>query len=125
VRIIASVTDVRKASDLSDYTGELQLDQGLRITDRDNTPYPGGPGPGTVTDTSFPVTVPCAATADGTVGSTCAVDTTADAILPNTIKEGRRAVWQVGQVHVFDGGPDGVATTPGNTLFMDQGVFVP
>jgi hypothetical protein len=125
VRIIASVTDVRKASDLSDYTGELQLDQGLRITDRDNTPYPGGSGPATVTDAGFPVTIPCGATADTSVGSTCAVDTTADAILPNTVKEGRRAVWQVGQVHVFDGGPDGVASTPGNTLFMDQGVFVP
>jgi hypothetical protein len=126
VRIIAQVTDVRKRSDLSDYTGELQLDQGLRITDRDNTPYPGGPGPGTVTDTGFPVSIPCAATADTTVGSTCAIDTTAEALVPNTVKEGRRAVWQIGQVKVYDGGADGVASTVAdNTLFMDEGLFVP
>jgi hypothetical protein len=126
VRIIAQVTDVRNKSDLSDYTGELQLDEGLRITDRDNTPYPGGPGPGTVSDTSFPVTIPCAATADTTVGSTCGIDTTAEAIVPNTVKEGRRAVWQIGQVRVYDGGADGSAsTTADNTLFMDEGLFAP
>jgi TolB protein len=126
VRIIASITDVRKKSDLSDYTGELSLDQGLRITDRDNTPNPGGPGPGTVTDAGFPVTIPCATTADVSVGSTCAIDTTVDALVPNTVKEGRRAVWAIGQVKVYDGGPDGLASTTGdNTLFMDEGLFVP
>jgi WD40-like Beta Propeller Repeat len=126
VRIIASITDVRNKSDLSDYTGELQLDQGLRITDRDNTPSPGGPGPGTVSDTGFPVTIPCAATGDTTVGSTCQIDTTAEAIVPNAVKEGRRAVWGIGQVKVYDGGSDGDAeTTADNTLFMDEGLFVP
>ena len=40
--------------------------------------------------------------------------------------EGKRAIWQLGQVQVFDGGPDGTAATPsGNTLFAVQGVFVP
>jgi dipeptidyl aminopeptidase/acylaminoacyl peptidase len=126
VRIIASISDVRNTPDLSDYTGELQVDQGLRITDRENTPNPGGPGPGTVSDTSFPVTIPCAATADATIGSTCAIDTTADAIVPNTVKEGRRSVWQIGEVKVYDGGTDGDAeTTADNALFMTQGVFIP
>jgi Tol biopolymer transport system component len=126
VRIVAQITDVRKRSDLSDYTGELQLDQGLRITDRDNTPNPGGPGPGTETDTSFPVTIPCAGTADASVGSTCSIDTTVEAIAPNAVKEGRRAVWGLGQVKVYDGGLDGTAATTGdNTLFMDEGLFIP
>jgi hypothetical protein len=128
VRIIVSVTDVRSKSDLSDYAGELALSQGLRLTDRDNTPYPGGPGPGTVTDTTLPITIPCAATADTTVGSTCAIDTTVDAIVPGTVKEGARAVWELAQVKVYDGGSDGDAeTTAGadNTLFMDEGLFVP
>jgi hypothetical protein len=126
VRIIAAISDVRKKSDLTDYTGELQLDQSLRITDKDNAPYPGGPGPGTVTDTAFPVTIPCAATADTSVGSTCSIDTTVEAIVPNAVKEGRRAVWQMGQVSVYDGGADGDAdTTADNTLFMEEGVFVP
>jgi hypothetical protein len=122
VRITASITDVRSKSDLSDYAGELQLDEGLRITDRDN----GSPGPGTVSDTDFPVTMPCAPTSDATVGSACQVDTTAEAIVPNAVKEGARAVWEIGQVKVYDGGTDGAAqTTADNTLFMDEGVFVP
>jgi hypothetical protein len=33
---------------------------------------------------------------------------------------------ELGQVQVYDGGSDGVAaTTADNTLFMDQGIFVP
>jgi hypothetical protein len=28
-------------------------------------------------------------------------------------------------VEVFDGGPDGLATTTGNTLFATEGLFVP
>jgi hypothetical protein len=42
------------------------------------------------------------------------------------IKEGRRAIWQLGQVEVYDGGADGDAdTAAGNTPFLDEGVFVP
>jgi hypothetical protein len=29
------------------------------------------------------------------------------------------------RVEVYDGGSDGVASTPGNTLFAVQGVFIP
>jgi hypothetical protein len=37
-----------------------------------------------------------------------------------------RAIWEVADVQVFDGGPDGFASTTGdNTLFMRQGVFAP
>jgi Tol biopolymer transport system component len=126
VRFDASITDVRNKNDLSDYTGELQADAALRITDKNNTPSPGGPGAGTVSDTHFPFTVPCAATSDPTVGSTCSVSTSANAIMPNSVLAGQRAIWELGQVKVYDGGLDGVAsTTADNTLFMDQGVFVP
>src|SRR5207249_324671 len=108
------------------YKGELSVDASLRITDKDNTPSPGGPGPGTVSDRHFPVTVPCAATADTTVGSTCSVSTSANAVVPNAVVAGRRSVWQLGQVLVYDGGADGVASTTGdNTLFMDEGIFIP
>jgi len=33
--------------------------------------------------------------------------------------------WQLGQIEVLDGGPDGVVATNDNTVFMRQGVFVP
>ena len=59
VRISMRLTDVRNANNLSDYTGQLQVNQGVRITDRH-----GGPSISeTLQDTSFPITAPCAATA--------------------------------------------------------------
>jgi hypothetical protein len=72
-----------------------------------------------VQDTSFPVTVPCSA-------GTCSVATTANAVVPGALVAGQRAIWQLGQVKVYDGGADGVASTTGdNTLFMVEGIFVP
>jgi len=59
------------------------------------------------------------------VGSTCSVTTTADSVIPGSVVEAKRAVWQVDGVQVFDGGSDGVASTAGNTLFASQGLFVP
>jgi hypothetical protein len=123
VRIAVSLTDVRRQSDLEDYTGELEADPTLRLTDRQSGP--ASDVPATVSDLAFPVTVPCAGTADTTVGATCAVTTTADSVLPGTVSEGKRAIWELGQVEVFDGGPDGLASTADNTVFARQGVFVP
>ena len=121
VRFTASITDVRRKSDLADYTGQLEARSNLRTTDRFN-----GPGEtGTVQDLDYAFTVPCAATTGSTVGSTCSVTTTADALAAGTVKENRRAIWQLGQVRLYDGGPDGVASTQDNTLFAVQGVFAP
>jgi hypothetical protein len=64
-------------------------------------------------------------TADTLIGSTCSASTTYDAVLPGSVPEGKRSIWQLGSVRVFDGGPDGVASTPGNSLFAIEGVFVP
>ena len=121
VRYKVSITDVRKKSDLTDYAGQLQVKTGLRVIDRYNGPSEVGVGQ----DTSFAVTVPCAVTGSTTVGSTCSIDTTADAVLPGVVKETRRSIWQLGEVQVFDGGPDGVVSTAPNTLFATQGIFVP
>jgi hypothetical protein len=118
-----SLTDVRQQSDVMvDYTGELQATTTVRITDRR-----GGPAsePATVTDIEFPVTVPCTATGSGTVGATCAVTSTLDAVMPGAIPEGKRSNWQLDRVRVNDGGPDGDVDTTPNTLFAVQGIFVP
>jgi hypothetical protein len=121
-RYVIDIKDVRKRSDLTDYTGQLQVASSLRITDKDNGPSETG----TVQDiANYTVTVPCAATGLTDVGSTCALNTTVDALVPGTVKEGRRAMWTLGQVRVNDGGPDGVVSTTPNTLFLVQGVFVP
>jgi len=36
-----------------------------------------------------------------------------------------RAIWQMGQVQVFDGGASGTAGAADATLFEDEGVYVP
>ena len=47
-------------------------------------------------------------------------------LLPGALVDGRRAMFETGQVEVYDGGPDSDAdTASGNTPFMRQGVFVP
>ena len=117
-----TITDVRLASDLSDYTGELRADVALRATDKDNTPFYSTPG--TVTDQSLSFDVQCASTVDP-AGAACTLATSADALVPGWVKEGRRAIWQLGAVRVFDGGADGDTSTNGNTLFETQGIFVP
>jgi hypothetical protein len=124
VRVDASVTDVRRQGTLADYTGELRVEQLVQITDRFNGPAQNEPG--TVQATPYAFTVPCAATASPTVGGTCSLSSTFNAILPGSVVESGRSIWELADVRVFDGGPDGLAATTGdNTLFERQGVFVP
>ena len=76
-------------------------------------------------DIPFPVNAPCTATASTAVGSTCAVTTTANAVVPGAVKDGKRAIVEIGQLQIFDGGTDGVVATTPNTLFEVQGIFIP
>jgi hypothetical protein len=118
------ITDVRLKQGLGDYAGELQARLTVRLTDR----YHGSTltESGTTEDSPFSVTTPCATTlADSSVGSTCELNTTADAVVPGAIKEGKRTIWELRNVEVYDGGTDGDADTTPNTLFMRQGVFIP
>ena len=145
VKIATSISDVRCNGDgfstgfpsfcanansdnalVPDYTGELQVRTSLRITDKDNTPSPdGGTGAATVTDMSFAFAVPCSSTPDTTIGSSCTLTTTANTLVPGAVPDGLRSNWQLGPIQVYDGGADGTATTADNTLFMDEGIFVP
>src|SRR5207245_2959714 len=124
VGFAVSLTDVRLQSDLSDYTGELEAESGVRLTDR-----PNGPGehqPATRAGLRCGAPVPCTATADAGIGSTCSIATSFNAILPGSAPGGTRAIWQLDQVEVFDSGPDGAASTAAdNMLFVDQGIFIP
>jgi hypothetical protein len=125
VQITAHMNDVLN-KDLSDYTGELRANLPIRITDRDNLPPVGGPGPGTTRPFAFGFDIPCTADPAPLVGSDCSLSTTVDTLVPGAIKETRRTIWQMGQVRVFDGGADGDGSTAGdNTVFAAQGVFIP
>jgi hypothetical protein len=125
VRLRLHLTNVMWASDLSEYAGELLVRYDLRITDRFNTPDPAGSGPGTVINLTSSFKTQCTPTAAELEKSVCDVLTSMDALAPGAIPEGKRTVWQVGSVVVFDGGPDGDVDTHPNRPFATQGVFVP
>ena len=126
VQIMVELSDVYEQGTLADYTGELRSRTSLRITDKLNTPHPGGPGAATVSDAVLGATVPCVATADATQGATCNLATTFDALVPGTVTESKRSIWALGAAQLDDGGADSDADTPAdNTLFMTQGLFVP
>jgi hypothetical protein len=112
-----------------DYSGDLRARMSMRLTDRYNLPAPGGDSPATMSDTPLEFNVyDCTPTpSDPSVGSTCSLTTTTAALLGWT--EGRRAIMELGQVEVLDGGPNGDvsqgAPSSGMSPFLRQGVFVP
>ncbi len=103
VRIAASLTDVRHTSDLSDGTGPLEVQIPLRLTDRYSDTF--NQDRVTVEDQTLRMAVPCTATADPSIGSTCSATTSANALIPTgsdrLVQEGRRSVWELGQIQVF------------------------
>jgi hypothetical protein len=97
--------------------------RGIRITDRFNG-Y-GLTQAGTVTDVGFPVPIDCIPTSQGNTGSTCGVNTTANALAPGSVRDGNLAVWQVGEIAIKDSGPDGIRGNSDDELFEVQGFFLP
>ena len=133
VRVTASLTDIRcKAAQvdpcagvaLADYTGEMMIAVDAQITDRHTPNHFGDTDHQTFDVFYFSIPVGCTATPDTTVGSTCSVETTFDAVTPGLIVEGARTLWQP-KVTVLDGGADGWAVSEDNTVFGRQGVFIP
>jgi hypothetical protein len=132
-KITFSLTDVRcgtsistcSGGTLSDYTGEVEVTVDMRLTDKNNAVAPGGgTESATVADTPLSFVAACAATA-GAAGGSCPLTSSANVLFPGLIKDGKRMVFQLGRVRVFDGGADGQVATKSNTLFAVQGLFVP
>jgi hypothetical protein len=131
VSVTAEISDVRLRAGNGDYPVPLEIVFILSITERD--PLNGSltlttPSPNTTAFYQWPlrVPVPCATNADPSVGSTCSVSTTLDAVLPGSVPERRRSVWGLDQIRVYDSGGDGqVSTTDDNEQFAVQGLFVP
>jgi hypothetical protein len=131
VKVVASMTDVRNNPSLTDYVGRVLVSTDLQVTDFTNAAET--PEPGTVTTFKYNFPVDCVASVSTTIGSSCVINTTADALVPGTVVEGRRAVWQFGQFEVKDAGPNGTgyAACPptcgdgDETTFLREGLFVP
>jgi hypothetical protein len=97
---------VRRAADGTGYSGALEARVDIRLTDA--RPFGSAISPATASDISYSVPVACAA-------GHCTVTTSADALVRDTVRDGLRTVWQLGQVRVMDA--DGV--------FAVQGIFIP
>jgi hypothetical protein len=108
---------------LADYAGELRASVSVQLTDKVSTP---GPVDATAVPFTLGFSAPCTPTDDTTVGSVCGTATTANAVAPGLVVGGNRALWQLGQVEVYDGGSDSDGDTlADNTLFANEGIFAP
>jgi hypothetical protein len=119
----AAVCNSANAGDGPDYSGQVQGNATIRISDHYN-----GAGlneAATVVDIPFPVNGTCANTVSTTVGGTCTTNTTANAVVPGSVKDNQRGVVEIGQLSINDGGADGQVSTADNTVFGVQGIFIP
>ena len=83
VRFQLSMTDVRTRPGLDDYAGDLRAQVTVRRTDKDAAI------PATTVDFPFSFAAPCSATADTSIGASCGVTTSADALVPGTVASPR------------------------------------
>jgi WD40 repeat protein len=117
---------------LADYTGQLWFFSYFRLTDKYNGPTGVGPSANaTTTGLTVDFGVPCLATGSTTIGSTCSITTSIDAVLGSStaIAEQKRGIWELAggldrTIRLYDGGSDGVYGI-GDTLFATAGLFFP
>jgi hypothetical protein len=119
----AAVCSSPNAADGPDYSGEVQGNATIRISDHYNGPSLNEAA--TVIDIPFPVNGTCANTAATNIGGTCTVNTSANAVVAGSVKDAQRGIVEISQLQISDGGPDGQVATPDNTLFGVQGIFIP
>jgi hypothetical protein len=119
--------DVRAAGgadyDPAGFGADATLTTKWRLSDRFNGP--GGDQSGTMIDVDFPVPVACTATGDPADGSSCAANTSADAIVPDVVKEARSTVIQTFRTRLTDAGANGAPGDADDRDFAQQGIYVP
>jgi hypothetical protein len=135
VSIAANLTDIQNKTGGGDYNPnpsgpDLTLSARLRLTDTANCSGSTCSGPyqrnaATTTDLDFPVAVDCSATPDPSVGSTCAVTTSADAVQPGAIGETRQTVAQAFRLRLNDSGVNTIRGDSDDRIFSTQGIYVP
>ena len=115
------------ASGPAHYSGQLGFSFRMRSTDHWNAVNPGGGSdPATGQDVTLSSGISCASTASTSIGSTCTSFTSYNAFFPGLPKDTKRVVQEMDDVHIYDGGADGVAsTTADNTVFLRPGAFIP
>ena len=125
-RSAVSITDVRRSSGLADYTGQLQASARDCGSPTGDNPAASGLPAATVQDDTFAWTVPCSATPDTAIGSTCSVTTSADARHARRGQGGHAlGLAARSQVQVFDGGAGRRRVDDAQHAVRAQGIFVP
>jgi hypothetical protein len=95
---------------------------GVRITDSYNGPTQNAGA--TVVDIGYPIPMDCLPN-NGSLGSTCGVNTSVNALTPGVVRTGARAIWQLGEMQVLDSGPDGIRGNTDDEVLAVQGIYVP
>ena len=116
------------ASGPADYSGETRFSFTFRLTDHWNATAPGGgTDPATVQDfTTESSLAACVQSGSTSIGSTCNLNTTLNALIPGAVLALKRAIWELPAVRILDGGADGDGdTTADNTVFARPGIFIP
>ena len=138
VRVRWDLTDIRcvptgarcggaNASGPADYSGQLGFSFKTSLHGSLERRGPGGgTDPATVEDVILTAGFMCAETASTSTGSSCKSFTSYNSFFPGLAKDTKRVVQETDDVHIYDGGADGVASTPAdNTVFLRPGIFVP
>jgi uncharacterized repeat protein (TIGR01451 family) len=126
--LFSNVTDVVTRQGGGDYNPsasgtDVSLVSKFRLTDTHNGSSLADPA--TVVDFDFPVGMECLPTPEPAVGSSCSLNTTADAAVPGAVNEGDDTVIQLNRVRLGDSGLNGVRGDGDDRNFALQGVYVP
>jgi Tol biopolymer transport system component len=129
VSLAANLTDVHALSGTgADYDpnpagADVTMLFRLRISDLLNGASP--PQSATVTDTTFSTPVDCVSTPDPSLGSDCTASTSANAVLPGSVREGEQAVLAIFRVRLLDSGSNATRGDGDDRDFAMQGYYVP
>jgi hypothetical protein len=98
--------------------------KGVRITDSFNGTTQDVPA--TANDGAFPIPMDCLPSPlNATIGSTCGVNTSANALMPGVIRTGDKSIWQLGEIQVLDSGTDGTRGNADDQTLAVQGIYLP
>jgi len=126
LKLTGSISDVRNLSASgTDYDDPDGLPDMTEIATIRMTDSYSSDGPATVADFAFAIPMDCVTTADTTIGSTCSVNTTMNAITPGAVKNGKGAVLELKELQVYDQGADGIRGNGDDKVFEAQGFLEP
>jgi len=108
-------------------TDHYNCGAGLPPTDANACPADPGTSnrAATMVDILFPVPVDCLPTASAALGSTCGANTTANALVPDSVIAGKQAIVETGEIEALESGSDAIRGNSNDEVFATQGIYLP